>query len=75
MISISEEWENGIRKSQRIDEGNIDEITLRNAIDGAITTLQTIQATTIDTVAKANTAIHQIAQIDEKLLKFIKRRI
>jgi len=75
MILITEEWENGALKSQRIDEGNLDEKALRNAIDGAITDLQVIQGAALTTEAAQINAIKKEAEILEKVLRFIKRRV
>ncbi len=76
MKAIYERWEKGVKvEEQIIDDATPEEIDLRTALNTAITAMQTIQATNIDTVAKANAAIHTLAQINEKLLKWIRQKV
>jgi hypothetical protein len=71
-----QKWHGGALLVEEIeDDASEQEIALRNALDAAIATMQTIQSTNIDTINKANIAIHAIAEVDEKLLKWIKRKV
>jgi len=76
MKHITESWNKGLLESVVItDDADSDEVILRDSILTAVTALQTIQDTQFDNFAKANIALHVLAELNEKLLKYLNNRI